>query len=295
MAKKDVYYFSHDANSRRDEKIISMRLDYGVEGYGRYFIILEIMREKENYKIELNKNSFRSLAYELNIKPDEVKTFIEDCVKEYELFFIDEQNFLCSESFLNRMETYNDMKEKKSIAGKKGAKKRWQNNSTAITLPMAKHEKSDSAITENGKEKEMKENEIKLNENKKNETDDFFGDDPTINFNPKIVQLFEYWKIKLNQKGFLDIPKADHLSLFINNYSLEDLKLCIDTVYFHIEIENIEPPKGDFPGRKFFCQFDTHIFKNSSAIDGWINTNKLLEKRYNDIVLDKDDVEKDRI
>lgn len=29
--KKDVYYFSHDANALSDPKILSMRCDYGLE------------------------------------------------------------------------------------------------------------------------------------------------------------------------------------------------------------------------------------------------------------------------
>ena len=46
---KDTYYFSHDYNARNDEKMIAVRMKHGAEGYGIFFMILEKMRESENY------------------------------------------------------------------------------------------------------------------------------------------------------------------------------------------------------------------------------------------------------
>ena len=38
---KKTSYFSHDSNARNDEKILAVRMKYGAEGYGIYFMILE--------------------------------------------------------------------------------------------------------------------------------------------------------------------------------------------------------------------------------------------------------------
>jgi len=46
--KKDAYYFSHDSNARHDPNICEMRLNYGMEGYGLYWVMIEMMREQEN-------------------------------------------------------------------------------------------------------------------------------------------------------------------------------------------------------------------------------------------------------
>ena len=45
---KDAYYFSHDSNARNDQRLIKIRMKYGMEGYGIYFGIIEILREQEN-------------------------------------------------------------------------------------------------------------------------------------------------------------------------------------------------------------------------------------------------------
>ena len=46
---KDAFYFSHDGNARNDDKMIAVRMKYGMEGYGIYFAIIERLRESCNY------------------------------------------------------------------------------------------------------------------------------------------------------------------------------------------------------------------------------------------------------
>ena len=90
-AKKDAYYFSHDANARHDPNISEMRADYGSEGYGWYWIIIEMMREQADYKLKLCKcNAF---AMQMQCENDAAKKFIDDCLKRYELFTTDGEYF----------------------------------------------------------------------------------------------------------------------------------------------------------------------------------------------------------
>jgi hypothetical protein len=46
MAKlsKDAYYFPHFYNARHDRKIKRLRKDLGIEGYGIFFMLLEVLR-----------------------------------------------------------------------------------------------------------------------------------------------------------------------------------------------------------------------------------------------------------
>ena len=46
---KDAYYFSHDSNARNDQRLVKIRMKYGMEGYGIYFGIIEILREQRDY------------------------------------------------------------------------------------------------------------------------------------------------------------------------------------------------------------------------------------------------------
>ncbi|MDD3420563.1 MAG: DUF4373 domain-containing protein [Candidatus Gastranaerophilales bacterium] len=50
---KDSYYFPHFQDARRDLKILRVRKDLGVEGYGIYFMLLEILREQRDFKFPL--------------------------------------------------------------------------------------------------------------------------------------------------------------------------------------------------------------------------------------------------
>ena len=54
---KDTYYFSHDSNANQDPKILAMRSVYGWEGYGWYWLLVEMLREQEDYRINIQGNT----------------------------------------------------------------------------------------------------------------------------------------------------------------------------------------------------------------------------------------------
>lgn len=152
---KDAYYFSHDTNARRDPKILAVRSKYGAEGYAWYFMIIEILAEQKDYKYKLTKWATNSIAMELLCDANRVAEFINDCIKEFELFESDGEYFW-SPSLIRRMQVKEEKRSKRAEAGRKGAEKRW-GNSNAIAMP----KQSDSnAIAKNSKVKESKVNEI---------------------------------------------------------------------------------------------------------------------------------------
>lgn len=119
---KDVYYFSHDCNARNDEKILAMRSVYGLEGYAMFFMIVEIMREQNQYKLEMNKYIWSTLAMQMHTEASKVQKFVEDCINEFQLFVLKDE-FLYSESLIKRMNLFKEISEIRS----KAAKKRWEN------------------------------------------------------------------------------------------------------------------------------------------------------------------------
>ena len=117
--KKDAYYFSHDSNARHDPNICEMRLNYGMEGYGLYWVMIEMMREQENYKLPLKR--IGAIAMQTDCDKTLIKEFINRCINEFELFESDDK-FFWSKSLLRRMES----KEEKSEKARKAAEKRWE-------------------------------------------------------------------------------------------------------------------------------------------------------------------------
>ena len=119
---KDAYYFSHDANARRDLRINELLIIYGYEGYGWYWALVEMMREQADYKLGINgKYSIQIYADELKTTPEKINGFIQDCINEFKLFVSDDEQFW-SESLLRRMAKMEETHQKLSEAGRKGGK-----------------------------------------------------------------------------------------------------------------------------------------------------------------------------
>lgn len=117
---KETYYFSHDTNARNDEKILCLRADYGMTGYGVFWILIEMMFE--NQDTQLSFKHIKGIAYSLNIEGELLTNIINSCI-EYGLFVSDGKNFW-SESLRKRKGTYINKREKKVEAGLKSAEAR---------------------------------------------------------------------------------------------------------------------------------------------------------------------------
>ncbi len=155
--EKDVYYFSHDANARHDPKILALRSIYGCEGYGWFWIILEMLREDSLFRFPLNKFQLMALAKELETNLEMLQKFLSDCY-EIGLFYVekDEKNnqYLVCDSLNQRMSKYLEQKEVRSKAGKLGADARWQTHDNRMRLTRQKMPKK-------GKESKVKESKVK--------------------------------------------------------------------------------------------------------------------------------------
>lgn len=148
---KETYYFSHDSNALTDTKILNMRADYGLEGYGLYWAIIEMMRNEEDYKLTLNKNTYRAIKTLTNTNID-IEKYIKDCIDDYELFKQEDSKFY-SKSLLRRMLE----KDKKSEIAREKANKRWNSNTNDMQQQCSSNA---------NKVKEKKEKESKGNKNK---------------------------------------------------------------------------------------------------------------------------------
>lgn len=153
---KEAYYFSHDSNARNDEKVLMLRAEHGMEGYGIYWVLLEMMFESSDTKLFHNKT--KGIAVSCNIDITVLQGVINTAISE-ELFVSDGEKFW-SESLIRRKGKFHEAREKKSLAGKKGMAKRWGNKDSDNNVIT----KDNTVITENNKGKEKKEKEKKIKE-----------------------------------------------------------------------------------------------------------------------------------
>lgn len=126
---KDAYYFSHDSNARHDPAMAALTLAHGMQGYGMYWMIVEMLREQASYKLPMKSYIYAALAKDMMCTPEQVEEFIKDCIEEYDLFESD-GNYFWSNSLLRRMEKLEETREKRKAA----AEKRWnakESNSNA--------------------------------------------------------------------------------------------------------------------------------------------------------------------
>lgn len=144
-------YFSHDSNARNSPELLKLRMKYGAEGYGIYFMILERLREEHNY---MSIKDYNMLAFDFRVDASKVKSVIED----FGLFvFTDDGKYLYSEGFIKRMNLKDEKTRKLSEAGKKGCERRWNKTKQS---PPDNHPIATLSPPDNNKRKEKESKEI---------------------------------------------------------------------------------------------------------------------------------------
>lgn len=151
-------YFPHDSNARNSDKLLPVRMKYGAEGYGIYFMLLERLRDEPTYT---SIKDYNILAFDLRVDAQKIKAVIED----FGLFaFTDDGKCFYSEGFMKRMKIKDSKSKARSNAGKKGAEKRWneQKNGKAMAKPSLNNGKAMAKPYQNdGKESKVKESKVK--------------------------------------------------------------------------------------------------------------------------------------
>ena len=155
--KKNTYYFTHDYNAHNDTKILYLRQDLGMEGYGIYWYLIESLADSGGI---LPLKILPVLARQM----DCTLVKVEGIIRNYELFEINENQFF-SQRLLNHL----DVRKALSDAGKQGANNRWNNgvaNGVAIDHPNAKERKGkESKVDEEEKPPTTTTNSLDVSKN----------------------------------------------------------------------------------------------------------------------------------
>jgi hypothetical protein len=190
--KKDTYYFSHDYNAHNDIKILYMRQELGMEGYGIYWFLIESLADAGGI---LPLKIIPVLAKQM----DSTETKVKAIITGYDLFDVKDSHF-----FSQRLLTHLELRSSLSNAGKIGANKRWKNGG-AIGDANAKEKK--------GKESKGKETEIIINGKKFFNTE--FNELPDIKLNSAIELLRITKNVKATKdqiSGLWEVFKVQNLT-----------------------------------------------------------------------------------
>lgn len=196
--EKDAYFFSHDCNARNDPKILALRSVYGAEGYGVYFMLVEILREQPDYKLAVNKYIWSTLAMQMQVEASKLEQIINDCCTEFSengnTLLVNDGEYLYSASLLRRMGKVDDI----SNLRREAARKRWENK------PCKGSDNSDgcsddaNAGQKQSKEKKSKEKQSKAEQKKEKQNifSDFACGDADL---LSALQGFEEMRVKIKK------------------------------------------------------------------------------------------------
>ena len=177
-------YFNHDSIARNDYRIIKMRSKLGMESYGIFWAVLEMLFTEEN---KLCIEDYDSLAFGLQCDAKILKQVIED----FDLFVVENGCFY-SRRLNNHIEDINN----KSTKAKESIKKRWNNTNVIRTYNDSNTSRVNKSIVNKSKEDKSKSIENRIVDFKKSiQSIDGISDDDKENF-------FLYWTEK-NKSGIL--------------------------------------------------------------------------------------------
>jgi uncharacterized protein YdaU (DUF1376 family) len=132
-------YLQHQSNSFTDIKIIKMRSKLGIESYGIFWALLELLFNEEN---KLCIDDYSVLAFSLQCDADKLKSVIED----FDLFIIEDGCF-----YSKRLNEHIDTINSKSIKAKENASKRWKNANAMQSHSEPNASRVYNSIVENSK------------------------------------------------------------------------------------------------------------------------------------------------
>tara|TARA_R100000654_G_scaffold1062_3_gene4017 strand:+ start:230 stop:991 length:762 start_codon:yes stop_codon:yes gene_type:complete len=173
-------YFLHESTSFQDYKIIKMRSKLGIQSYGIFWALLELLFNEEN---KLCIDDYEPLAFSLQCDANILKQVIED----FDLFVLEDGCFY-SKRLNNHIEDINT----KSNKAKESAAKRWSNANAKQTQSDSNASISISNSISSSKSKSKIKDRIHEFKNSVYSHKDFDKED--------LENFFLYWS-ELNKSG----------------------------------------------------------------------------------------------
>jgi hypothetical protein len=149
---KEQIYFPHYVNTRNDRRVKRLRKDMGLEGYGAFISLFEVLREQIDYRFPLSDIDL--LSDEFGISEAKLKTI----VMNYDLFIVDIDLKFFSVELIESIQPFLRAKEQR----KNAIKARWDKTKVLEIQQETIRPYNDHITTEiQSKVNESKVNEIK--------------------------------------------------------------------------------------------------------------------------------------
>jgi hypothetical protein len=91
--RQNADYFSHGANYRNDPKVRAVRNSYGASGYAVICMMLEILTDSDEFRVEWNDLTQEIYAGDMGVSAAEMRDVVNFCCR-INLFSLDETGYL---------------------------------------------------------------------------------------------------------------------------------------------------------------------------------------------------------
>jgi uncharacterized protein YdaU (DUF1376 family) len=123
---KGMYYFDHDNNAHNDDKMRKIRRQFGSAGYGKYWLLLELMHNNNGC---IERDDLEDIAYWEQI--ENIEEFVEYCINIK--LFIEQDGKIYSKRMVEDIQAFVEQQDKRQSA----ANQRW-NKRTDDKTPKGK-------------------------------------------------------------------------------------------------------------------------------------------------------------
>ena len=205
---KDTYYFPHDYNVMQDEKIKMLIRKHGMEGYGIFWAIVEMLYNNANAL----RTDYEGIAFDVRTNCEKIESIVND----FDLFIVDGDTF-GSMSIERRL---NERKEK-SRKAKESASYRW-NNANALRTECDGNAIKEKKVKEKKEKKEIKVNDITVSSETKIKNEAFEKFNKWLDSETTFVRKI---KKQMTEEQFMKLKKTYNSTQIMNTIlNLENYK-----------------------------------------------------------------------
>lgn len=175
---KDAYYFPHFSNARNDRKLKRVIKILGVEGYGIYFMLLEVLRDQADFCYPIS---------DIDLLADEFGTSeakVSAVIKNFELFNIDEEQRFFSINLIRYLEPMFKMRQQRIEAGKASGKAR------KVRAELNGRSTDVQRVMNENEQRKVKENKVEENKQNKRIEDESRYTRPLASNDPELIEFF---------------------------------------------------------------------------------------------------------
>ena len=121
MKRTNRNYFPHEYTAKDDPKCERLIFEMGMEGYGIFWALLEVLRAQPDYTYPLE--NIPLVAYKYRTESEKVRRVVFD----FGLFNVVDDKIFFSNGLIRRMQPMDEEHKSRSEGGKKGMANRWKN------------------------------------------------------------------------------------------------------------------------------------------------------------------------